>query len=210
MTLDKQIVIAHYIKPIAWAEALQERGYNVLCYSKGPEHETTLPQVRVPNVGLDGYCYLTHIIDRWDDLADYTLFCQDWPFDHLPAGMTPESLLDHPADFVPSRLWTGREWDVYGRLIHWGPYLDRLRSGAMRRAERSMASWFRDLFGVHLYEIAGLTYVVGANFVASRRLIQRQPISLYRRVRDTVSHHREPEEAYYVERAWGILLTANE
>jgi hypothetical protein len=202
---SRQLVIAHYEKPLAWAESIP---FPALCYSKGPETQTTIPQVRLPNVGLDGYCYLRHIIDRWEDLADFTLFCHDCPHEHWPNGLTAQQFLaDAQLDYSGGpALRYCREWDKDGRLVHWGPYLERFQSGAMKSAKRTMVEWFQRFFDVDLWRAGQLLYTVGANFVASRRCLQRVGKDIYKRMLDEVSGHREPEEAYYLERAWVVML----
>lgn len=59
--------------------------YNVILYNKSstPYTRNKITVKDVPNVGREAYTYLTHIIDNYDNLSEYTLFMQDDTYNHI-------------------------------------------------------------------------------------------------------------------------------
>lgn len=111
LTLDElarvEIVVArHRERSEPWIRALASRGWRVRVYDKSGGGDAGLPEgvwtldARVPppsdampggrvecvgcdNVGREAETWLRHARDRYDALADLTLFLQGGPFDHL-------------------------------------------------------------------------------------------------------------------------------
>jgi hypothetical protein len=94
------IVIARYKENLSWTKHIPDN-YRVFVYNKEPlfyvgKYNTRIPApqviidhpnttlTRLPNVGREADTYLTHIIDRYDELADVTVFAQGDPFPHSP------------------------------------------------------------------------------------------------------------------------------
>jgi len=72
-----EIVIARYQEDLQWSANI---GLPTLVYNKGPE---PLPgAIQLPNTGREAHTYLHHIVSRYDQLADCTLFLQGNPFIH--------------------------------------------------------------------------------------------------------------------------------
>lgn len=74
-----ELVVAHYRESLAWLRRVP-RSIGRRVYHKDPEAAGA--GVILPNVGREADTYLTHIIERWDSLAEVTVFCQGHPFDH--------------------------------------------------------------------------------------------------------------------------------
>jgi hypothetical protein len=85
----KELVVCRYGegRNLDWIKGVQ---YPVHVYNKGPDDvlfsdasvpmEPAFPPYTVhdcPNVSYEDYVMLRHILDRWDKLADVTVFCQD-------------------------------------------------------------------------------------------------------------------------------------
>lgn len=83
-----EIVIARYNENITWLAGLEN--IDITVYNKGDNNfwrpseprENNYIVKSLPNIGREAHTYLTHIIENWDDLADYTVFCFGLPFDH--------------------------------------------------------------------------------------------------------------------------------
>lgn len=80
-----EVVVARYREDIAWLSALP---WPATVYDKsgapGP--------LALPNVGRESHTYLHHILMRYPEFPDYTVFLQADPFPHLAPGTTPEGL----------------------------------------------------------------------------------------------------------------------
>lgn len=80
-SFSKEVVISHYQNDMTWIERL-DPNVKVSIYSKS-EEECPMESIKLPNVGFCEHTYFHHILENYDDLADYTFFCQDYPFDHV-------------------------------------------------------------------------------------------------------------------------------
>lgn len=78
MTVNAEIVVAHYQENISWLNRLQGAVQTVYRKGRGPEKD------RLPNIGREADTYLHHIVQRYEELAEMTVFLQGNPFDHVP------------------------------------------------------------------------------------------------------------------------------
>jgi hypothetical protein len=74
------IVVSRYNENINWTKLFD----NVIIYNKGTKIENLKNQICLKNVGREGDTYFRYIYDNYDDLNDYTIFLQGFPFDHSP------------------------------------------------------------------------------------------------------------------------------
>ena len=79
------VVLARYDEELSWLaeEAiLSQPGTRTLVYGKGENAKvpSTLPNhtllIMLPNVGRESHSYLHHVVEHYDDLADWTVFSQ--------------------------------------------------------------------------------------------------------------------------------------
>lgn len=121
LPMDQQpeidMVVARYDEDISWVKdihrqrkalnryGIQLKPYNVLLYNKGQdnipkEDKAGFHESFVHNVpaGREGHTFLRHIIERYDTLAEWTVFLQGEPFQHAPSWM-PENLIKFGQDF---------------------------------------------------------------------------------------------------------------
>lgn len=84
------IVIAHYNENLGWVNTLPVES-RVFLYTKG---NTPIPDaVHLPNIGREAHTYWHHI-NTIADKAEYTVFLQGNPFDHIDSlNLTPEGLI---------------------------------------------------------------------------------------------------------------------
>lgn len=108
-------VIARYSENVSWVKDIVEKrmalsrynmkmpAYNVLLYNKGQDNVPlankiltkesgtgyTFTEKRYGNVpaGREGHTYLRHILENYDNLAEWTIFSQGDPFEHAPGWM---------------------------------------------------------------------------------------------------------------------------
>lgn len=204
--MRQQIVIARYNEDIGWAEGLP-----AVVYNKGGSLDLR-PGVQLDirplaNVGREAHTYLHHIVHYWDDMADTTLFAQGRTNDHFPPGVEVASFFDPTHEVVVPRLVNLREWDERGRIIYWGACKERIDSGRLYQSRYSLTDWFREFIGVDPAAAGSLVYTPGAIFSVTRDALRRRPRSFYERLLCTVAHHVDPEEAYYLERAWLYMFS---
>ncbi len=199
---DYQLVIARHGEDISWSD-----GYPRVIYNKGEKIAglANREQVMLPNVGREAHAYLTYIIETYDHLPDYVMFCQGNIKDHV-GDIAIESFINPDYDFVAAKFCNVRTWDpTTGRLLHIGPALERLKQGKMRLARLTCLEWFEKVLDVRVGDSA--VFSPGAIFCVSARKIRTRPISFYEMLRDYVGDHLEPEEVYYLERSWLYIFS---
>jgi len=116
---EQEIVIARYQEDISWSYV-----YRDICsiYNKGSKkleyHSENVVQLN--NVGREAHTYLYHIINRWDYLADKTLFTQGNIADHIGPNTDLRLFFDKRFDFIANKgSYTNGYDPITGRL----PYI---------------------------------------------------------------------------------------
>ena len=191
-----ELVVAHYTENLNWLGNLPA-GLATTVYTKGPDEQRMHKAVPLPNVGREAHTYLHHIIDRYDSLAEWTIFCQGKPFDHAyDFKKTLREFFANPDDISP----TGFRW--LGHLIDTDD----------KQGHRLFQPWSKnedgrglDLNGFHqaLFGAEGpeqYTFVLGAQFAVQRSVILRQPVSFYERALAVATSF--PDAAHCYERSW--------
>ncbi len=191
-----ELVIAHYTENLNWLRNLPA-GLAKIVYTKGPDEQSEHETTPLSNVGREAHTYLHHIIDRYDSLAEWTIFCQGKPFDHaFDFKKTLREFVANPGIISP----TGFRW--LGHLIDTDD----------KHGHRLFQPWSKnedgrglDLNGFHLalFGTGGpgqYTFVLGAQFAVHRSLIQQKPISFYERA--LVVSTSFPDAAHCYERSW--------
>jgi len=67
------VVVAHYNEDLSWIEAYRGPGVSFRVYSKG---EAAPGAEALKNVGRESHTFLTHIVESYDRLAEWTVFTQ--------------------------------------------------------------------------------------------------------------------------------------
>lgn len=84
---ELELVVARYDEDIRWLRRVP-RSVRVTLYNKGraelPAFSRPVEVHTLPNVGREAHTYLHHIVTRYEQLAEITVFCQGKPFDHAP------------------------------------------------------------------------------------------------------------------------------
>lgn len=89
--------VAKQLRKLKKSKALRGRELNFVIYVKSPDADITVIKSatgaslveKIVNRGREGGTYLHHIIDKWDDLAEHTIFAQGdfHGFDHIYARL---------------------------------------------------------------------------------------------------------------------------
>ncbi len=216
--MNSEVVVAHFQENLDWLKDIPD-GVSVHVYHKGSglihlpcRHLPCRGYTRLDNRGREAQTYLHHIVSRYDSLADVTLFCQGEVADHLPEGCTITSLLDIGDGYdVRGGFYVRNlvEWDQAGRMVHFGKWAQACSRGEMRLHPYSFTSWW-EKFVTSVVPAdttgPGISYFVGSVFSVRAEAIRRCPRLLYKCLLDQVSDHPNPEEAYFLERAWTYLF----
>ncbi|MFM7373695.1 MAG: DUF3431 domain-containing protein, partial [Chthoniobacterales bacterium] len=75
-----ELVVARYDEDLAWLKRVPKE-FLVTVYDKGDGSSGGVP---LNNEGREAHTYLHHLTERYESLADVTVFVQGHPFDHAP------------------------------------------------------------------------------------------------------------------------------
>jgi len=190
-TPTKEIVIASYKEPMEWVAKIPS-DWIVTVYNTC-ETERTFPKgikpIKLPNVGREAGQWAFHLYDRYQTLADFTMFCQADKF-HVPAaidailhakrpparpfsylGVNQESFSHPPALFEPNQLLLKRAW------------LDE-----------------------PIAEVR--PFMVGAQFYVTKKTVKNRPRDHYKRLLDAIRENYPPmwSPAHLLESTWGCVF----
>lgn len=80
---SKELVIAAYNRQYDWITNINE-DVKITIYRKGSANDLKNDEIFIePNLGRDVHIFFHHLYNRYDTLSDFTIFSQDYPFDHV-------------------------------------------------------------------------------------------------------------------------------
>lgn len=198
-----ELVVSHYNGELDWIREVRSLFQRVTVYHKGPmplhlEPDLGAEVVPLPNVGREAHTYLTHVVRRYGDLADRTVFSQDGYADKLSPDAfrricQGEALINHQTVDVPWEHSIVQYWPSYkGVPMH--------PTGLNQRA-------FFDRYILRNAGVEECAWLNGAYVTVRRDEIQRRPCATYERLLSEtgLSEQVNPEAAYLMERAWYAL-----
>ncbi len=201
--VDVEVVVARYSEAVDWVRNVPSSA-RILVYDKGGDLDPRrLPFARVqrlPNVGHEAHTYLHHLVDRYDDLAPVTFFCQGHPFDH--AFDLHDVLRDVAAgrQRVEGFRWLGfiiDQDDPQGRLfVSWS----RNRDGRPLRIDQ----FHEALFGTPAP--GAIPFLLGGQFAVTAEQVRTRSRDFYRKALDLSREF--PDAAHCLERLWDRVFGA--
>ena len=196
-----ELVVCRCGEDLSWTRNVP-RSVAVTIYDKTPPPDLPWPgSVPLPNVGREAHAWLHHLTERYDSLAEQTVFAQGHPFDHAPdmhAVIRRQAAGETPA---PDFLWLGFLWETddargHPTFVHW--------SKTPERRELDLQGFFRRLWGEPAP--AQVRYVGGGQFVLSRRAAHRRSREFYEKAR--LLSMQFPDAAHALERTWDRVFLA--
>lgn len=199
--MQLELVICRCGEDLSWTRNIPP-AVPITVYEKTPPSNAPWPgSLALPNLGREAHAWLHHLTERYESLADWTIFAQGHPFDHVPdmhpvirrwaQGETTSQ------DFV----WLGFLWETdnalgYPTFVNW--------TKNPERRELDLDGFFRKLWGEAAPE--RVRYVGGGQFVLSRAAAHRRPRDFYARARSLAAEF--PDAAHAFERTWDRVFLA--
>ncbi len=205
---DVEVVVARFREDVAWTESL---GLPVTVYDKSGQPGP----LALPNIGRESHTYLTHIVRRYDSLAGFTVFVQAAPFEHMPAGTTPQTFADRIRQNVRLGLKCSGfasfklKCDRLGRPHQMAdPELHGHRPGFGK--DIPVGAVYEALFAGPVPETFLVPAPAGMLFVARERILARPP-DFYRKALEIVA--ADPDDAnntgHAFERLWHLVFNGD-
>jgi hypothetical protein len=183
--------------------------------------------INLNNIGKEGHTYITHIINNYNNLYDYTIFIQGFPFDHSPniyskINSYKINFKDIHFEYLNNKIL---KCDFLGRAIK---ICDQESSNYL-----PIVSIYNKLFKKKIkietkqnnpFELKDSTlgpifeFGPGAQFIASKKIIKKRSIIFYKKILNIFNNHLiiynrikynhiNPIEGYVIERLWKYIMT---
>jgi len=186
-----ELVVARYEEDLAWLKRVP-KDFRITVYDKGDGASGGIPLL---NEGREAHTYLRHLSERYDSLAELTVFVQGHPFDHAPDLHKQLKAYAKGAESIADFYWLGFLADTddpRGRrlFVPW--------SKNPERKELQLEEFHRELFGDSGPE--AYRFFVGAQFAVTRDVAHRRPREFYEKAADLAM--RFPLAPHCFERCW--------
>ncbi len=201
-----ELVVARYHEDLQWVRRVPKR-FRVTVYNKGRDEPALWRRMNqdvspLPNVGREAHTYLHHIVERYDQLADVTVFAQGKPFDHVPSfHRTMHQLAFHKLA-VNGFLWMGF---IIDRDDATGSLLFQNWSRNTERRPLAMDRFWRALWDEPAPD--QVTFYPSGHFAVTAAQIRRRPRSFYQRALQISA--ADDDMAHCFERTWDRLFGAD-
>jgi len=186
-----ELVVSRYNEDLAWLKRVPKE-FRITIYDKGDGSSGGTP---LSNEGREAHTYLHHLTERYDSLADVTVFAQGHPFDHAPDLHKQLKAYADGTDTVADFYWLGFLADTddpRGRrlFIPW--------SKNPERRELQLDEFHCELFGEPGPD--AYRFFVGAHFAVTRATTQCRPQEFYQRAANLAVQF--PLAPHCFERCW--------
>jgi Protein of unknown function (DUF3431) len=193
-----ELVVARYGEDLAWLKRAPKE-FQVTVYDKG---DGSGGGFALGNEGREAHTYLHHLTERYDSLADVTVFVQGHPFDHAPDLHKRLRALVDGRESVADFHWLGFLADTddsRGRrlFVPW--------SKNPERHELPLDEFHQQIFGT-----AGpdnYRFFVGAQFIVTRDTARRRDAAFYHNARALSAS--SPLAPHCFERCWDRVFAAD-
>jgi len=186
-----ELVVARCVEDLAWLKRVPKE-FRITIYDKGDGSTGGVP---LKNEGREAHTYLHHLAERYDSLADLTVFVQGHPFDHAPDLHKVLRSLADGSFSVAEFHWLGFLADTddsRGRrlFVPW--------SKNPERAELPLDEFHQQIFGQPGPD--SYRFFVGAQFIVTRDTAHRRSAAFYENARNLAA--ATPLAPHCFERCW--------
>jgi hypothetical protein len=211
-----ELVIARYSENLDWVESY--RKFSTV-YNKGVEDiEGSIP---LKNIGREAHTYLHHIVNNYDNLADYTCFLQGDPMDpHSPRFFRYLDHILNSNELLPEFFW------ISERIVE-GDF--EYKREPYHSVFPSIKYAYGKIFGEEP-KLEKFIFGAGAQFCVSGNRIRKRPLEFYKNILDIFEydpgeeldelsikllgnpgiqedfHPINPELGLHMERFWGLIF----
>lgn len=171
-----KVVISKYKEDVSWTKDLR---HEFIIFNKNVEDNPHY-QNNLPNFGREGHTFINYIVENYDNLPDYNVFLQGNPFDHCPKVIDIVNNFDFKTDFLPlGNLYT------YELNLTYNSIDEQMKK-------------FAEEIGFDLR--FPVTMVPGAQYIIHKSIIMRNPIDIYKKIRESLDHELYPQSVLDLEK----------
>jgi hypothetical protein len=197
MTYD--IIISRYNEDIQWTHYIDEK-WKIYLYNKGNDIND-LSYIKKENCGRESETYISHIIENYENLADYNCFCQGHPFDHSPDFLFEiKNFTAHDHFYAfdnPNGVYAGK-FD--------GIYLECDVDGAPQHGGLQIIDFCKKI-NLNIQTNKKIKFTPGAQFIINKKNILKHDRDFYINLNNILINSEYSEDGPYIlERIWNFIF----
>ena len=211
------IVIARYNEYLPWLEKQAKKLSLDDVYIYNKNNDTFKPNkyknnIILPNVGREAHTYLTHIVEHYDQLKEYTIFATpDWP--RCLYATYPKSILglirlcNRVTNFIEAHFYLNNSCG-YSMCKVWrvGSYKGELRRNAEDLTFGDwMIKYIEPEIDSYVYKTGGIFANFQGTFCVRRENILSRPKEFYAKFIPQLDHNNH-ELGHFFERSWFYMF----
>jgi nucleoside-diphosphate-sugar epimerase len=172
-----KIVIARYNESLNWTDHLKRE--NLVIYNKGnPLDPVKFPVVeKRQNIGREVESYMHYVINNYDNLPDYVIFLQGYPFDHMNP-IVPEEFQEKIDNLIDSK-----PKDILCFMQQ--PYVERHYRWPSIKTVEYCKLFFTPNF------LEGTIFSAGCQYLIPKQNILSRPIQFYMRIQGMLLNQKQ-------------------
>jgi len=174
------LVIAAYQKDLDWLDKIDNDELEIVLINKGrwTEHPK-YKCITIPNIGVTDNSFIYYTSTYYDELREYTIFMQDFPFDHYEKALEFLNEKRYEKGFQPladKRIYiaAGEDTQIF-------------------------------VEGLVNCNFIGVAFPCGAQYSVPKEYIHNKPKWFWENLRDKLPWYTHPFTAYFLERAWTYI-----
>ncbi len=211
--ISVEVVVARYKEDVSWLDTSE---WPAVIYDKGGDLVASGDSraVGLPNVGREAHTYFTHILERYPDFPDYTIFLQGDPFFHTQ-------------DLSAEQLFELADGKILRNIKFFGFAWFKIRCDQLGRPhdmhdpakEGKWKGWGKDIPVGEIFEKlfkrpSPEKFIANAptgNFIVAKERILTRPRSFYENALGLVMADQDDENntGHAFERLWQIVFNGS-
>ena len=200
---DIELVVSRYDEDLSWLNDPLFSSYRATVYNKGPKMDNSYAGniarvLDLENVGRESHSYLFHILNNYDNLAEYTVFLPGSTFSkHYKYEMAEETINKMHREQATAFAFDNAD----GKTMHYDFVYEG--GGRLPAPIQPLGKWCEQRLGSRT---SGNKSWYGV-FSVKKEDILVNPKSFYETLIADLSTHPDPEVGHYFERLWGPIFT---
>lgn len=228
-----QLVVSRYNENLDWLLVIKD--IDILIYNKGEDDidyiktclNTNCDIIKLENIGREGHTYINHIVKNYNNLYDYTIFVQGFPFDHSPniylkINSYKMNVNNIKFEYISNKIL---ECDFLGRAtkiceietLNYLPIIDIYNH--LFEIKINVETKINNPFELKKSTKGPIfEFSPGAQFIVSKKTIINRPVSFYKvilnifnnplKIYDMIKYTKiNPIEGFVIERLWKYIMT---
>jgi len=191
------MVVAHYkekLAPLKWI-----REYPHIVYDRADNITTEFNATWQENIGREGYVYLKHIIDNYNQLANMTVFLQADAC-NSPHHVHSASFRSNVVGLASGNITLPKEIDGFAFLAARNNCMSLLWPyDYTKKLHNLFVNEFRDQLN---FPVPKPRFMSQGLFAVTKEVIHRNPVQYYVALLNKLGKENNPRYGYFLEAAW--------